>query len=186
MPAHGHRGACGVLYIPGFRRSKKGLATVSQHDIEDLVEDSICSVLASDHDNPANIFPDQVVFLDAQEGTYVEELGGMNLYFLHAVGWGVLGRVETAFTYVIHYEDGTRTEAPCRNFNEVWDWYYIAATEDMAKHQCYKGWANSVNRGLYIWQWQNPNPEKRIQSLDIISASGQQIPLIVAITVEAP
>ena len=29
---------------------------------------------------------DQVVFLDAQEGTYVEELGGMNLYFVHADG----------------------------------------------------------------------------------------------------
>ena len=29
---------------------------------------------------------DQVVFLDAQEGKYVEELGGMNLYFVHADG----------------------------------------------------------------------------------------------------
>ena len=29
---------------------------------------------------------DQVVFLDAQEGRYVEELGGMNLYFLHDDG----------------------------------------------------------------------------------------------------
>ncbi|MBF4160382.1 branched-chain amino acid aminotransferase [Nocardioides acrostichi] len=29
---------------------------------------------------------DQVVFLDAQEGRYVEELGGMNLYFVHADG----------------------------------------------------------------------------------------------------
>ena len=29
---------------------------------------------------------DQVVFLDGQEGTYVEELGGMNLYFVHADG----------------------------------------------------------------------------------------------------
>jgi branched-chain amino acid aminotransferase len=29
---------------------------------------------------------DQVVFLDAQELTYVEELGGMNLYFVHADG----------------------------------------------------------------------------------------------------
>ncbi|WP_110206443.1 branched-chain amino acid aminotransferase [Nocardioides daejeonensis] len=29
---------------------------------------------------------DQVVFLDAQEGTYVEELGGMNMYFLYADG----------------------------------------------------------------------------------------------------
>ena len=29
---------------------------------------------------------DQVVFLDAQEGGYVEELGGMNLYFVHRDG----------------------------------------------------------------------------------------------------
>ena len=29
---------------------------------------------------------DQVVFLDAAEGTYVEELGGMNLYFVYADG----------------------------------------------------------------------------------------------------
>ena len=29
---------------------------------------------------------DQVVFLDAGEGRYVEELGGMNLYFVHADG----------------------------------------------------------------------------------------------------
>ncbi|MGN6780439.1 MAG: branched-chain amino acid aminotransferase [Marmoricola sp.] len=29
---------------------------------------------------------DQVVFLDAQEGRYVEELGGMNMYFVHGDG----------------------------------------------------------------------------------------------------
>ncbi len=29
---------------------------------------------------------DQVVFLDVQEGKYVEELGGMNMYFVHADG----------------------------------------------------------------------------------------------------
>ncbi|QCC76870.1 branched-chain amino acid aminotransferase [Nocardioides daphniae] len=29
---------------------------------------------------------DQVVFLDAQEGVYVEELGGMNMYFVYADG----------------------------------------------------------------------------------------------------
>ncbi len=29
---------------------------------------------------------DQVVFLDAQEGKYVEELGGMNMYFVYADG----------------------------------------------------------------------------------------------------
>ncbi|MBQ6341259.1 MAG: hypothetical protein IJI36_19145, partial [Kiritimatiellae bacterium] len=109
-----------------------------------------------------------------------------NIYFLHAIGWGVLGRTETAFTYIVNYEDGTKEELPCRNFHEVWDWFFVATTADMAKSNCHKGWANGQNRGLYIWQWQNPHPEKRIKTLDIVSANTQQIPLIVAATVEEP
>lgn len=107
-----------------------------------------------------------------------------NVYFLHGIGWGILGRSETAFTYVFNYEDGTKVEAPCRNFHEVWDWFFVATTGDMAKSGCYAGWKNSANRGLYVWRWQNPSPEKRIVSVDIVSACGQQIPLIVAATVE--
>jgi branched-chain amino acid aminotransferase len=38
---------------------------------------------------------DQVVFLDAQELTYVEELGGMNMYFVHADGHIVTPEVGT-------------------------------------------------------------------------------------------
>ena len=95
-------------------------------------------------------------------------------------------RVETAFTYVVNYEDGTKVEAPCRNFREVWDWYFVSLTEDMTANRCFKGWTNGQNRGLYIWQWQNPHPEKRVKSLDIVSANTQQIPLIVAATVEEP
>ncbi len=38
---------------------------------------------------------DQVVFLDAQEGRYVEELGGMNMYFVHADGRVVTPEVGT-------------------------------------------------------------------------------------------
>lgn len=109
-----------------------------------------------------------------------------NIYFLHAVGWGVLGRIETAFTYVFNYEDGSKVEVPCRNFHEVWDWFFVATTDDMTRSNCYKGWANKQNRGLYIWQWRNPHPEKRVKTLDIIAGTGQQIPLIVAATVEAP
>ena len=98
----------------------------------------------------------------------------------------MLGRIETAFTYVFNYEDGSKVEVPCRNFHEVWDWFFIATTDDMAKSNCYKGWANKQNRGLYIWQWQNPHPEKRVKTIDIIAGQSQQIPLIVAATVEEP
>jgi branched-chain amino acid aminotransferase len=38
---------------------------------------------------------DQVVFLDAQEGQYVEELGGMNMYFVHRDGRIVTPEVGT-------------------------------------------------------------------------------------------
>jgi branched-chain amino acid aminotransferase len=38
---------------------------------------------------------DQVVFLDAQEGRYVEELGGMNMYFVYADGHIVTPEVGT-------------------------------------------------------------------------------------------
>ncbi len=38
---------------------------------------------------------DQVVFLDAQEGRYVEELGGMNMYFVHDDGTIVTPEVGT-------------------------------------------------------------------------------------------
>jgi branched-chain amino acid aminotransferase len=38
---------------------------------------------------------DQVVFLDAQEGAYVEELGGMNMYFVYADGHIVTPAVGT-------------------------------------------------------------------------------------------
>ncbi|MBF4769128.1 branched-chain amino acid aminotransferase [Nocardioides agariphilus] len=38
---------------------------------------------------------DQVVFLDAQEGTYVEELGGMNMYFVYSDGHIVTPEVGT-------------------------------------------------------------------------------------------
>lgn len=40
------------------------------------------------------------------------------------------------------------------------------------------------NRGLYLWRWQNPHPEKSIAAIDIVSANGDQIPLIAAISVE--
>jgi len=38
---------------------------------------------------------DQVVFLDAQEGKYVEELGGMNMYFVHDDGTIVTPEIGT-------------------------------------------------------------------------------------------
>lgn len=118
-------------------------------------------------------------------GIKVDRLVG-NVYFLHALAWGVLNRVETAWTYVINYGDGSKVEVPVRNYREAWDWGFIASTAEMAANDCVRGWTNGANKGLYLWRWRNPYPEKRVATIDIVSANGQQIPLIAAISVEDP
>lgn len=132
---------------------------------------------------------------DAPEGEmpYPEKVEGIRvdakagrLYSLHAIAWGILDKVETAFTYVVRYGDGTTVELPVRNYREVWDWGYLAFTPEMGECHCVKGWANGANKGLYLWQWTNPHPEKRIATIDIVSACGDQIPLIAAISAEDP
>ena len=86
----------------------------------------------------------------------------------------------------MHYGDGTKDELPVRNYREVWDWGFLALTGEMATNNCVKGWANGENKGLYLWRWTNPHPEKAITTIDIVSACGAQIPLIAAISVEEP
>lgn len=119
------------------------------------------------------------------EGVRVDRKAGA-VYFLHAIAWGVLNKVETAFTYVVRYGDGTVEEVPVRNYREVWDWGFLALTAEMEANHCVKGWANDENKGLYLWRWTNPHPEKAIASIDIVSACAGQIPLIAAISVEDP
>lgn len=119
------------------------------------------------------------------EGIRVDRKAG-NVYFLHAIAWGILNKSETAFTYVVRYGDGTVEELPVRNYREVWDWGFLALTADMDAAHCVKGWANGENKGLYLWRWTNPHPEKTIATIDIVSACAGQIPLIAAISVEDP
>jgi hypothetical protein len=128
---------------------------------------------------------DEMPYPERVEGIRVDRKAG-HVYFLHAIAWGVLNKVETAFTYVVHYGDGSVEELPVRNYREVWDWGFLAFTGEMAESHCVKGWANGENKGLYLWRWTNPHPEKAIASIDVVSACGSQIPLVAAISVEDP
>jgi hypothetical protein len=132
-------------------------------------------------DAPAGEMP----YPEKVEGIRVDRKAG-HVYFLHAIAWGVLNKVETAFTYVVHYGDGTVEELPVRNYREVWDWGFLSLTGDMVENHCVKGWGNDANKGLYLWRWTNPHPEKAIATIDIVSACAGQIPLIAAISVEDP
>ena len=142
-----------------------------------------CIVMKSTRlkDAPAGEMP----YPEKVEGIRVDRKAG-NVYFLHAIAWGILNKSETAFTYVVHYGDGTKYDLPVRNYREVWDWGFLALTADMDAAHCVKGWANGENKGLYLWRWTNPHPEKTITTIDIVSACAGQIPLIAAISVEDP
>jgi len=80
------------------------------------------------------------------------------------------GKTFETLKYVVHYEDGERTEIP------------IVAETDIENY-CQKevtpisgamlGWVRkdektSENAVAYIKQWNNPHPEKTIASLDIV------------------
>lgn len=103
---------------------------------------------------------------------------GKNLYFLHATAWSG----GHSFSYLVHYADGSTVEVPIRDGIEVGDWF--RATSRAPGMTAYPGWWNSEGKGLYLWRWENPHPEKTIRSLDIVSQNRNSIPIVVAISVE--
>ncbi len=103
----------------------------------------------------------------------------IHLYFLHATAFSG----GHSFDYVIHYADGTSAIVPIRDGIEADDWYWLKKKSAMTAHP---GWKNSEGRGLYLWRWSNPNPEKTIATLDIRSKRNNSIPIIAAISTEDP
>lgn len=108
------------------------------------------------------------------------DLKAKNLYFLHATAWSG----GHSFSYIIHYADGSSLELPIRDGIEVNDWFW--ASRKLAAMTAHPGWLNSERKGLYIWRWENPHPEKTIRSFDIVSQNRDSIPIIVAVSAELP
>ncbi len=109
-------------------------------------------------------------------------LRAKRLYFLHTSGWTPkTGTV--VFTYLIHYVDGTKLEIPVRSGHEIGGWW---GTPALTNAKIAVEAANSVKPlvNLQCFRWDNPQPEKEIRSLDILSANGEGVPAIVAITAE--
>jgi len=64
--------------------------------------------------------------------------------------------------------------------SQIADWW---KPRDLNEHTRV-GWKNSKDRGLYIYEWVNPEPGKVINAIDIESYGGQLVPIIVAISGE--
>lgn len=97
------------------------------------------------------------------------------LYFFHAAAWATRGR--EALTYRLHRADGSSLDIPVRCETEIWDWWITPGNPHVA-------WSNLASRGFYLWRWENPEPEKEILRLDLLSARNEVTAMVVAITAE--
>ncbi len=102
------------------------------------------------------------------------------LFFLHATAW-TSGR--PLFHYVVHYQDGSQVEIPIFANRESAEWWNPADT-NLKSRDLRVAWSiknRSHLVGLFTYKWKNPNPDKIIATLDIVS-HGKALPMVVAIT----
>lgn len=86
---------------------------------------------------------------------------------------------ETAMTVRFHYENGETLEVPVRVGKEIFSWNVRDNGEKGREHFV---WKDSNGHGFYHWEWMNPHPTERVKSMDLISARGATVPIVVAAT----
>lgn len=105
------------------------------------------------------------------------------IYFLHATGWEQNG--VPSYKFVMNYQ-GNKTEEleMISGFNSD-DWCHDdTALED---DNSVWGWVLKEgppcgHAGLVTTKWENPNPDTRIESIDVVSLELASVPVIPAIT----
>jgi len=138
----------------------------------DEVENKTCLVLSSKHLRPG-------FGAEKAENIPVNQLV-KKLYFFHTAAWSAAGG--RALDYRIHYTDGTALTVPVVSGRDIGDWWIDRGDNALLRKQV--AFKNSLNRGFYIMAWSNPYPEREVKSLDIVSANGDVIAVVIAITVE--
>ncbi|OQA78781.1 MAG: hypothetical protein BWY31_04304 [Lentisphaerae bacterium ADurb.Bin242] len=103
------------------------------------------------------------------------------LYFLHTCGWDPAPG-ERVLSYFVRYTDGSSSEIPIRNGNEIGSWWGGPANNARIAVESSNAVRNPI--WLFCFRWKNPHPEKPIRSLDMVSANGPGVPAIVAVTAE--
>jgi beta-galactosidase len=124
------------------------------------------------------------------------------LHFLHATGWGSAAEGDRTHVpddtvtakYIINYEDKTNAEIEVVHGRDVRDWWYGEGdkTADRSK-VAWTGENPDSKRSnkklrLFLTTWENPNPNKKIVSIDYVAtkkAETPAAPFCVAMTGEA-
>jgi hypothetical protein len=109
----------------------------------------------------------------------------LRLYFLHATNFTATTGARVG-TYIVHYADGSRVQIPLRAGIELADWWNYPTSHASAAPTVWRGrspggsrWDRTVGFKaiygkpleiqLYQMTWENPSPEREIQSLDMLT-----------------
>ena len=122
------------------------------------------------------------------------KIGGKfkRFFFLHGYAWGTGGE---AGRYRFHYEDGQSADCPLVEGRNIGDWWNC---RDMPEAWIGITGVNGLGQdvGVFVAEWTNPHPEKKIVSMDFVSAGCGDgginfnntpacVPFLVAMTGEA-
>jgi hypothetical protein len=124
------------------------------------------------------------------------------LHILHATGWGDAPEGNQAHVdddtviakYIINYDDKTNSEIEVVHGRDVRDWWY--GEGDKGTDRSKTAWTgenpDSKRSGkklrLFMTTWENPNPGKKIVSIDYVTTDKAKIPaapFCIAMTGEA-
>ena len=101
------------------------------------------------------------------------------LYFLHTSAWctGLIAK------YIIHYSDGTSETIDLIGGKNIAEWW--GPHRDIEETQL--AWAEKhpitgQYVGIYLMEWNNPHPDKTINSIDFVSSNNVSVPILLAIT----
>ena len=119
------------------------------------------------------------------------------LYVLHACGWGATGSESVADgtvigQFTVHYEDSTSAVIPIAYGKDVRDWWNHDNSKPVTHGKV--AWSGLNNRSrmfnvgvrLYLSTWENPQPDKKVRSIDYIATGDTAAaPFCIAITAES-
>jgi beta-lactamase regulating signal transducer with metallopeptidase domain/TolA-binding protein len=113
------------------------------------------------------------------------------LHFLHATCWTAPEGAQIG-SYIIHYEDGATAVIPLAYGVNIRNWWIHGEprgdiSEGTVAWQGVNPYAWSLTRlrvQLYSAAWENPQPDKVVDTMDFVSSNTECAPYLVALTAE--
>ena len=110
-------------------------------------------------------------------------MAGESVYFVHMTGWEAAG--QPSYKFVMNYEGGSSEELLIESHVSSDDWCHIPAI--LPDENSTQIWTEAgVTCGqvsVIATKWENPNPGKKIETIDFVSLETAAVPGLFAITI---